>query len=427
MTTIKFLIIIIFLIITLSDGKSEEILNWQDCVKIARENHPDLISAKEKVSQAKTNAGITRSVMLPQIDTNATAATSKNNYSGRASSLSGKTESYSYGITGKQLLFDSAKSAYDLKSAQKQIESSDFDLQITSTNVRLSLRNSFIQLLRAQESMSIAKDIVKIRKQNFDLVEMRYKAGVENKGSLLQAEANLAQAEFELSQAERQVSLGQHSLIKGMGLSEFKPIKISGDIKSVKPQNEKPDTASLAVINPALQKIRKQKESAEYKIKAADLDNSPKLYGQLSAEKTGSKWPPENSELTASVQLSFNLFQGGKYYYQSSNARAVYRQLTADERSVRDSIMISLEQKWTEFRNYTDIANVQSKFLKAAEERAVIADAQYAIGSLVFNNWIIIQDALVSAKKSYLEALASAQFAEAEWIQAKGGTLDYTE
>ena len=70
---------------------------------------------------------------------------------------------------------------------------------------------------------------------------------------------------------------------------------------------------------------------------------------------------------------------------------------------------------------------VQKKVLDAAQERAKISTAQYAIGLLLYDNWIIIEDNLVSAKKSYISAQNASLVAEANWVQAKGGTLDYDQ
>ena len=39
-------------------------LTWEDCVKIARKNHPDLVSAEEKLNQVKANKAITTSNLL---------------------------------------------------------------------------------------------------------------------------------------------------------------------------------------------------------------------------------------------------------------------------------------------------------------------------------------------------------------------------
>ena len=72
-----------------------------------------------------------------------------------------------------------------------------------------------------------------------------------------------------------------------------------------------------------------------------------------------------------------------------------------------------------------DKVQVQKKFLEAAEERANIAQAQYSSGLILFDNWIIIEDNLVQVRKSFLDTQADALVTEANWIQAKGGMLDY--
>jgi len=68
---------------------------------------------------------------------------------------------------------------------------------------------------------------------------------------------------------------------------------------------------------------------------------------------------------------------------------------------------------------------VQRKFLEAAQERARIAEAQYSLGLIQFDNWTIIEDDLVGTKKAFLDTQANALLAEANWISAKGETLEY--
>ncbi|MFA5069642.1 MAG: TolC family protein, partial [Candidatus Omnitrophota bacterium] len=62
-----------------------------------------------------------------------------------------------------------------------------------------------------------------------------------------------------------------------------------------------------------------------------------------------------------------------------------------------------------------------------AEERAKITRSQYSTGLASFNDWIIIEDNLVKAQKAYLDTRADMLIAEAYWIQAIGGTLEYDE
>ena len=72
-----------------------------------------------------------------------------------------------------------------------------------------------------------------------------------------------------------------------------------------------------------------------------------------------------------------------------------------------------------------DMVEVKQKFLEAAQERAKITQSQYSTGLISFDNWTIIEDDLVSTRKSFLDSKADALIAQAYWVQAKGGTLDY--
>jgi outer membrane protein TolC len=110
---------------------------------------------------------------------------------------------------------------------------------------------------------------------------------------------------------------------------------------------------------------------------------------------------------------------------QVTQAQALLNQLKENERSTRDAAVLALEQTWAQLKDSIDNVGVQDKSLKATEERSRIAQAQYSTGFISFDNWIIIEDNLVKAKKALLEAQANKLYAEANWIQAKGETLEY--
>ncbi len=66
---------------------AEDTLTWEDCIKEALKNHPDLISGKEKVKQTEADRDITSSARVPQV-------TSEMN--GRRSKAATQTETDTY-------------------------------------------------------------------------------------------------------------------------------------------------------------------------------------------------------------------------------------------------------------------------------------------------------------------------------------------
>ena len=405
-----------------NETKAEEILTWNDCVREAIKNHPDLISASENLKQSKSDKSITMSTMLPQISADASdkkmETDSKKEY-----------EASSYSLTGKQLLFDGFKTANDVKAASKTINALQYNYAVTSSNIRLRLRTAFSELLRTQKLVLMTEEIALRRKQNAELVKLRYEAGREHKGSLLTSQADLAQAEFEVVQAKRSVSLAQRQLTKELGRRKIIPIKANGDFEITEINREKPNFEYLADNTIFLKELIAKKEAARFGLKSAKADFFPKIYANASTGTTNSDWLPDEDTYAWSVGVSVSLpiFEGGKRIAKVSKAKAGLNKAQADERSGRDSIIFTLEETWTEFQNAADRVSVQRKYLEAAKERAKIANAQYSTGLTSFNDWIIIEDNLVNAKKSFLNAQANVLVNEANWIQAKGGTLDYEE
>ncbi|MFH1783323.1 MAG: TolC family protein [bacterium] len=95
-----FSIFLLFLSFSLTEVKAEQVLTWEDCIELTKKNHPDLISSKEKLNQAEFNKRITISAMFPQLSGSLSTRTSK-------AENSQQSESYSYSISGRQLLITS--------------------------------------------------------------------------------------------------------------------------------------------------------------------------------------------------------------------------------------------------------------------------------------------------------------------------------
>ncbi len=416
MRFIRFLTIFILFFCFVPNGvRAEEILTWEDCLTEAKRNHPDLVSAEAKIDQAEANKRITSSDLFPQIS---------GDMSVRASGTDDqRTDTYSYGITGRQLLFDGFKTFYDRKAASEIIRSARYGYELTSSDIRLRLRTAFVELLKAQELLKITEEIVGRRKQSLELVELRYEAGREHKGSRLTAQANLAQAEFEVAQARRNIDLAQRRLTKELGRKDLVPIRAEGDFGIQYLDRDRPDFESLTEYHPLLLGTIAQREAARLGLKSARADFIPQVYVDANIGRTGSEWPPDQDGWSVGASLSIPLFAGGRRWAELSRNQARFKQAQADERSVRDGIVLNLEDTWTRLQDAVDRVEIQQKFLAAAEVRAKIAEAQYSTGLLFFDNWTIIEDSLVAAKKSFLDAQANALLADANWIQAKGETF----
>lgn len=399
----------------------QQSIGWDECVTLAKKNHPALKSSLEQVRQNEAVVWVTTSPLLPQISANANYAKAKSSSSSYTGSSA--TDTYSYGITGEQVIFDGGKLIYDRKNAKMAVESARTTYIKSSSTVRYNLRSAFVSLLKAQQGLIIAKKIEARRTRNLELVRMRYTSGKEHNGALLTAEANLAQAKAYVAEIELSIKLAQQSLSKEIGSDVLVAFTAQGELKITQAETVEPDLVKLALSTPSVKKAEATRIAADYAVSSAESQFFPTIAASASAGKTGSQWPPKTNDWSVGVGASVPIFQGGIHIAQVSKAKAVYEQAVADERTARDEAILSLKQAWNNLQTAMKTLEVQSKFLLATAERAKIADAQYSIGLITFDNWTIIDDALVSAEKSYLEAQSNALVTEAAWIYAKGETL----
>ncbi len=395
---------------------AEDALTWSGCFKETLEKHPDLVSAEESVKRARAGKDAARSGLYPQIDSSASARTSESD--------GARSDSYSYSVSGRQLIFDGSKTASNIKSATENVKSARYNRDVTSSNIRLRLRTAFVGLLRVQQLLKITGEIAARRKHSMELVRLRYEVGKEHKGSLLTAEANLAQAELEVKQADRDIEFSRTRLSKELGRRKAGTLMAHGELKVDNLPLRKPDFANIADTHPLLMELAARKDAAGHDLEAAKADFLPTVYANASAGRSDSDWPPDDDSWSARVTVSYPIFEGRSRAAAVRRNRASLRKAKADATSGRDDVMLTLTRTWTDFQNAADAIEVRNKFLEASEERAKIAQAQYSTGLISFDNWIIIEDDLVKARKSCLEAQAQALNAEARWIQAKGGTLE---
>lgn len=411
------IIFLIFVSLNLGNIHAQNVYTWSQCVKEARGNHPDLVSAHETIKQSETDKTISASGLYPQIAGDLGAGISKN-------SSSDESENYFYRLAASQLIFDGFGISHQVKEAEQRIVASQFSYMVISSNVRLRLRSAFIELLKAQELLKITRDIVQRRKDSMELVKLRYEAGREHKGSLLTAEANLAQAEFDLIQARRSIQLSQRRLNKEIGYLQFISIEAQGDFDVLYAEREMPEFEQMSESTPFLRELTARKEAARYGIRSAKADYFPTVFANADIGRFDSEFPPEEDSWSAGVQVSVPIFEGGIRRASVKKAESVFAQSTADERSGRDGVILTLNETWTRLQDALDNVAVQRKFLESAKVRAKISEAQYSNGLISFDDWIIIEDNLVSTQKNFLNAQANALIAEANWIQAKGGTLE---
>jgi outer membrane protein TolC len=395
-------------------------LTWSQCVREARKAHPDLSSALAALQQAEADKRISGGVLFPQVSASLSAA-----QSGSTRQDAGSASAFSYAIKAKQLLYDGQKTSKQVAAYGESLSAARQNYREVSAEVRYALRSAFADLLKAQDLVGLAREIAERRKKNLRMITLRYQAGREHIGSLRKAEADLAEAQFEVSRAGRELVLAQSILASTLGRNLREPLRVAGSFTVSASFAQKPDLPQLARNSPQVQQLEAKRKAARYDLDASKGAFSPELYLTSSVGRSSyDRWPPDEVDWNAALEVALPIYGGGTGRARVAKAMAVLSQRNAEEKSGYLLALDTLEECWKVFADAREYLAVRRQYLDASVERSLIAGAQYSNGLISFNEWVIIEDNLVNAKKQFLDAEAELLEAEAKWIQAKGGGLD---
>jgi outer membrane protein len=165
----------------------------------------------------------------------------------------------------------------------------------------------------------------------------------------------------------------------------------------------------------------KQLEMAELSQKASISGFLPSLSLSGNFRKKGSEWPPDEDSKSWSLNLSYPFFPGGGNIADRAIAGANLDQAREEfDKEIKD-LRYSLEKDFEGLRGALDALEISKISLAAAEERANITNAKYLNGLTGYDEWYRIENAYIQAQKQLLSSKRSALQAEAAWHKSYGG------
>ncbi len=391
-------------------------LTWNDCVNELIAANPDLQAAYENFKKAQTDVMASYGHFLPKIQANASASKSDTQLDAGYQSAT----AYRANLSADQNLFNGFQDQATLRQSQALLSVAEIKLKQTKATLSSGLTQAFIQTLYAQDFLKLVELIAERRKLNLDMIELRFDAGRENKGSFLRIKAYHRQALFEISQAARGIKVAQQQLAAIMGRLDSANISVAGHWEIDKVPAP-PDFISLAKTTPVYQIAAAQARAANEKVRIAASDFYPtwSLSGMIGRQDDESIIPNRN-QWSIGTTISYPLFTGGQSYYALRGAQALRRAAQATLADTGNSMAATLEAKYTDWQNATEQTEVQAAFLQAAEMRAEIARGQYQNGLLSFQDWDTIENDLIDRQKAVLVSQRDAGMLRAAWEQTVG-------
>ena len=417
------IILISFLIIP-SFLWGAQVLTFENCIELALDKNTELKSAQSTLYSFENKEGGARYNFFPQLSADIVNDRGENvgllRTVDNTTSSKTKTNTYSALLTLRQNVFNGLADMAGTDQAGANTKASGQSLIITKAKLSFDLKNSFEGLRFAKEYQKLTKEIINRRKENLNIVELRYHNGMENKGSVLLSKATLAQAEYDNLVARNAERVSTAALARAIGLDEFADITIKGEVPVSEPPSI-PDFKELAQETPYYKEAFFKEEGAEAGKVVARSEFFPKFNIFATAGEQGPYlWPEQQKRWSLGFTLTFPFFNGGRDYYGTKSAVNTWAASVSNRIEVSREILQKLEKAYADFIEAVARNDVDFSFMEASKLRAEIARRKYNNGLLIFDDWTIIEDKYVSDSKTYLLSKRDKIFAEANWEYAQG-------
>jgi outer membrane protein TolC len=395
-------------------------LTWGPLVRQALTLNPDLQEARFLVTSSARSRDIAFGDYLPSVDGGFQRDVS------RSTGTAPTQDGLGLDLAAQQSLFNGFGTTGEWIKARKDLEAVKLAYVVTSADVRFRLRSAYVDMIRLERLLATNRLIEERRKQNAELVRLRYEAGRENLGSALRAEAIFGQAAFDVRQTERLLESEALRLARESGGEFVYPLHIEDDLEKML-QNvslTRADYAALAEKTPRAMESIKIAEAAKAAVVSAQSAVWPQVDGNYDYGYSGTRGSDLKDESFLGLNVTVPFFNGGKNVSAIRKAKANYDAAESAAKKVRDEAIASLAASWVLYRDAIEAVEVRRKFQEAAQKRAEIIRAEYATGLVNFTDFDAAEQENANAEKEYVESLANVFIQQANWEKTRGATLE---
>ena len=409
-------------------------VTWDQAVSQALQHNPALASARLAVKQAEEGVTIADAGYYPSL--NATAGISRTETQalsplavvGLGNGQTAYGTGYSGGLQASWNLFNGFGSYFAAVHARQLLAQAKAQYATASATLLLNLRMAFNQLLYDQKNVVLLKQISDRYHKDTLYEQLEFQSGQTARWTFLKSQSDEASFNWSLHQNDLNLKADQANLANFMGQdpSTAGNLAVDGTMASdVPPDEDAQDWARIARTHPSV-----VAQQALVEVNRANLGQQyavlyPSLNAQASAGYSGGDtWGPDEFQATGSLNLSFNLFNGGGNLAAVHQAQAQLDGSRQDLQTLLNQLRAGLDKAWATYKADVDRLPTTVMATKAGAERFETVGILYTAGRDQYLDYEQAEQIYTSAQQQELSDRMAAAQAEAGYQNALGLGLE---
>jgi adhesin transport system outer membrane protein len=347
-------------------------ISLNDAVATGIQTNPEygVVAASRRATDEELEQG--RALYLPSLDLNADAGWEHSDDPATRAGDGDDTENmwrYETGITLTQMLFDGFDAKYEVERQKARVTSSANRVRETAELVGLSIVESYLEVLRQRELLSIARKNVADHIEIMDQIEQGVEGGRSTQADFEQAKARLAQARATESSTRQALRDAEANYRTEVG-DEPGQLALPNTPFDVLAEDVEREVEKSLAYSPTLDIFESDIEVAYAEAQQTKASFYPQVDLQLNARQGHNLGGVDGRDrsATALVVMNWNLYRGGAdmararefihRHQQTKEARA--EAARAVENDVRQTwaAMVSAGERARQFAAQAD-ANVE--------------------------------------------------------------------
>ncbi len=395
------------------------LLTLDEALETARNNHPQVIEAKENLHGAEARTGLALANYYPQISI--AADWSKGRSFLTAQERIRPTEVTTTALFLKQTIYDFGRTAGAIDAARSNREAADKVLTITRQELALRVKTAFYLLLAADKQAIAVRETVTAREHVYRQAQEFFAAGIRAKVDVARAEANLFAARTALIRAENNQQLARMELANAMGIASLvdrKPLEPPLVTLTLPEQGQAQGDAVESRAE--LHQLAAVRSVADANLKTAKGSYLPVLSGTASVGYADRNFPPDGNIWAVGLNLTVPLFSGFSSVEQVREATANIHAIEARQHNLKLQIGKEVESAWLGVNEATARIASTGKEVTAANESQTLAEGRYqeGVGSII--EVTDAQSQALEARTANIQAMYDYFIAKARLDRASG-------
>jgi outer membrane protein TolC len=415
----------------------QKILTPGEAVSIALDNNYGIKLANKNLEVAKNNASVLNSGFLPTVTGNAGAGYSIDNTeadfsNGNVTILNGAESSrYNASVNLNYVLFDGLGRSYNYKQFKEQYQLSELQVRETIENTIFQLFTIYYNVAQITENTSALEQTLGISNDRLKRAEYQFNYGQSTKLGVLNAEVDINNDSINLINSKQNLKNAKRDLNVVFGNAVTMDFDVDTNISFDALYNKEELFEKAKTRNTALLQIDKNIAISNYGLKSGKSTYLPTVgltgsYGWNKNNNNAAAFLAVsiNTGVSAGLNLSWNLFDGGSTITRVKNA-----QINLDNQLLqKELLLVNLERDfnnaWDNYQNKFNIYKIREDNIVTSKNNFDRTEEKFKLGQVNSLEFRQAQLNLRNAELTRNEAKYQAKLAELELLQLSGELLN---